>query len=68
MGTRGLFPWGYSRQDAKLTINFHLVPRSRMLGAMPLHPQYAFMEWCSIKAQGQFLQILFEIFFDMIDI
>jgi hypothetical protein len=37
----------------KLTTHLHLVPRSRMLGAMPPLPQYAFMAWRSIKAQGQ---------------
>jgi hypothetical protein len=25
-----------------------------MSGAIPLLPQYAFMAWCSVKAQGQF--------------
>jgi len=24
-----------------------------MLGAIPPLPQYAFMAWCSVKAQGQ---------------
>jgi hypothetical protein len=24
-----------------------------MIGAVPLLPQYAFMAWCSVKAQGQ---------------
>jgi len=24
-----------------------------MSGAIPLLPQYAFMAWCSVKAQGQ---------------
>jgi hypothetical protein len=24
-----------------------------MLGAIPLLPQYAYMAWCSVKAQGQ---------------
>jgi hypothetical protein len=25
----------------------------RMSGAIPPHPQYAFMAWCLVKAQGQ---------------
>jgi hypothetical protein len=29
------------------------VPRSRMRGAIPPQPHYAFMAWCSVKAQGQ---------------
>jgi len=31
----------------KLTTHLHL------LGAIPPLPQYAFMAWCSVKAQGQ---------------
>jgi hypothetical protein len=37
----------------KLTTHLRLVPRSRMRGAVPPLPQYAFVAWCSIKAQGQ---------------
>jgi len=33
----------------KLTTHFHLVPRSRMPGAVPPLLQYAFMAWCSAK-------------------
>jgi hypothetical protein len=29
------------------------VLRSRVHGAIPPLPQYAFMAWCSVKAQGQ---------------
>jgi len=32
----------------KLTTHLHLVPRSRMCGAIPSLPQYAFMAWCSV--------------------
>jgi len=35
------------------TSTSHLVPRSRMSGAIPPLPQYAFVTWCSVKAQGQ---------------
>jgi hypothetical protein len=31
----------------------HLGPRSRIRGAIPSLPQYAFMAWCSVKAQGK---------------
>jgi hypothetical protein len=37
----------------KLTTHLHLVPRLRMRGAVLPLPQYAFMAWCSTKAQGQ---------------
>jgi len=30
----------------------HVVPRSRMRVVIPTFPQYAFMAWCSVKAQG----------------
>jgi len=29
------------------------MPRSRMCGAVPPLPQYAFIIWCSVEAQGQ---------------
>jgi hypothetical protein len=37
----------------KLTTYFHLVPRSRIRGAIPPLVLYVFMAWCSVKAQGQ---------------
>jgi hypothetical protein len=37
----------------KLTTHLHLVPRSRMRGSIHPVPQYAFMVWCSVKAQRQ---------------
>jgi len=37
----------------KLTTHFHLVPRSRMRGAIPPLPQYVFMVWCSVKKKAQ---------------
>jgi hypothetical protein len=43
------FPPGRS-----VKLNTHLlVPRSRMSGVISQLPQYAFMAWCSVKAQGQ---------------
>jgi hypothetical protein len=36
----------------KLTTHLHLVPRSRIRGAISPFFKYAFMAWCSIKAQG----------------
>jgi hypothetical protein len=37
----------------KLTTHPHLLPWSKNDGAIPPLPQYAFMAWCSAKAQGQ---------------
>jgi hypothetical protein len=36
----------------KLTTHLHLVPRPRMLGAIPSLPQYALMAWCSVKKKS----------------
>jgi hypothetical protein len=49
---------GKATGGMKLTTHLHLVPKSRMRGAIPPLPQYAFMEWCSAKAQGQFYTYL----------
>jgi hypothetical protein len=35
----------------KLTTHLHLVQRLRMRGDIPSLLQYAFMMWCSVKAQ-----------------
>jgi hypothetical protein len=37
----------------KLTTHLHLVARSKNERSYTSTPQYAFMEWCSVKAQGQ---------------
>jgi hypothetical protein len=50
MGTRGCF-LGSSGRGVKLTTHLHLVPKS-MSGAIHPLPQYTFMEWCLVKAQG----------------
>jgi hypothetical protein len=42
----------------KLTTHFHLGPRSRMCGAIPPLPQYVFMAWCSLNAQGLYLYLI----------
>jgi hypothetical protein len=34
-----------------------------MRGAIPSLPQYAFMAWCSVKAQGQ---LYFTLYFDVL--
>jgi hypothetical protein len=48
-GYHDLFPWGQSGRGMKLTTHLHLVPKSRMRGAILSFPQYAFMTWCSVK-------------------
>jgi hypothetical protein len=40
---------GKNGRCVKLTTHLHLVPKSRMRGAIPPLPQYAVMAWCSIK-------------------
>jgi hypothetical protein len=58
-GYQGLFHWEWSGRDVKLTIHLHLVPRSRMRGAIPPLPQYAFTAWYSVKAEGQLYTITY---------
>jgi hypothetical protein len=38
----------------KLTNYLHIVPRSKMLGAIPPLPQYIFMAWCLVKHREKF--------------
>jgi hypothetical protein len=40
-----------------ITTHLHLGPMSRMPGAISPLPHYAFMVWCSVKAQGQLYDI-----------
>jgi hypothetical protein len=47
-GYQGLFPWGVN-----LTTHLHLVPRSKNEWSYTSTPQYTFMAWCSVEAQGQ---------------
>jgi hypothetical protein len=50
----GALSLGYSGRGMKLTTHIHLVPRSRMRGAIPPLPQYAFMAWCLVKHRDKF--------------
>jgi hypothetical protein len=52
-GYQDVFPCGWSGRGVKLNSYFHLVPRSRMRGAIPSLSQYTFMAWCWVKAQWQ---------------
>jgi hypothetical protein len=51
---RGLYPWGYSGRGVKLTTHPHLVPKSRMRGAIPPFPRYVFMAWWLVKHRDNF--------------
>jgi hypothetical protein len=44
---------GVKRRGVKLTTHVHVVPRSRMRGAIPSLPQYAFIAWCLVKKKYQ---------------
>jgi hypothetical protein len=61
MGTRDSFS-GVKRLGVKLTTHLHLVPKSRMRGAILALPQYAFMACCSVKAQGQLYLYLYILY------
>jgi hypothetical protein len=37
------------------------MPRSRMLGAIPLLPQYVFMAWCLVKHRDNFTFTLHDV-------
>jgi hypothetical protein len=54
MGNRSSFPGDKTAGVVKLTTYLHLVPRSRMGGAIPPITQYASIAWCSVKAQIKF--------------
>jgi hypothetical protein len=43
----------------KLTTHLHLMPRSKDEWSYTSTPQYAFMAWCSVKAQGQLYLYLY---------
>jgi hypothetical protein len=49
----GAFYLGVKRPGREADHSLHLVPRSRMCGAIPSLPQYVLMSWCLVKAQGQ---------------
>jgi hypothetical protein len=52
-GYQGLFPWGQSGRGVRLTTHLPIQCRGqRMSGTIPPLSQYAFMAWCSVKAQG----------------
>jgi hypothetical protein len=54
MGTEGSFPGVKAARGVSLTTHLHLVPRSKNEWSYTSIPQYAFMAWRSVKAQGQF--------------
>jgi hypothetical protein len=52
--SRRPFPRGLSSRGVKLTTHLHLVPMSRMRGAIPPLPQYLFLAWCLVKHSDNF--------------
>jgi hypothetical protein len=53
MGTRGSFPGGKAAGAWSWPLTSIQCRGQRMSGAIPPNPQYAFMAWCSVQAQGQ---------------
>jgi hypothetical protein len=58
-GYRRIFPHRYSGQGVKLTTHLHLVPRSRMRGAIRPLPHTSFMAWHLVKHREKFAFIFF---------
>jgi hypothetical protein len=54
MGTRGFFPEGKAAEAWSTPLTSIYCQGQRMSRAIPPLPQYAFMAWCSVKAQGHF--------------
>jgi hypothetical protein len=61
IGIRGSFPGGKAAMAWSSPLTSHLVPRSRMCGAIPPLSQYAFLAWCPVEAQEQLYIITFTI-------
>jgi len=55
----GALPLGVKPPGVNLTSHLHLVPRSRMRGAILPLPQYVFMAWCLVKSTGTTLPLPF---------
>jgi hypothetical protein len=53
MGSRGSFPGGKAAGAWSWPLAFIYCRGQRMSVAIPPLPQYAFMAWCLVKAQGQ---------------
>jgi hypothetical protein len=53
-GTRGSYLGSKAAGAWSWPLNLHLVPRSRMRGAIHLLPQYVFMAWCLVKHRDNF--------------
>jgi hypothetical protein len=62
LGTTGFFPGGKSGRGVKLITELHLVPRSKNEWSYTSTPQYAFMAWFSVKAQGQLYIYFYTVF------
>jgi hypothetical protein len=61
MGTRGSFLGGKAAGAWSWPLTSIYCGDKRMSGAIPPLPQYAFMAWCSVKAQEQFYLYLLHV-------
>jgi hypothetical protein len=57
----GTLPLGLSDRVVNLTTHLHLAPRLKNEWSYTSIPQYAFMAWCSVKAQWQFHLYLYPL-------
>jgi hypothetical protein len=55
MSTGGALSLGIKRPVREADHSPHLVPRSRMRGAIPPLHQYVFMAWCLVKHRDNFI-------------
>jgi len=62
---RGLFPRRWSGRCVNLTINIHLVSRSRIHGAIPQLAQCVFIIWWRIKYMGFFNFTIYQLKFSL---
>jgi hypothetical protein len=58
---QGLFLWGQSGRGVKVTTHLHLVPRSRIHGAIPPLPQHAFICGAHLNFRDDFTFIFYYI-------
>jgi hypothetical protein len=58
-GYQGPFRWRRSGRGVKLATHLLLVPRSKNAWSHISTPQYTFIAWCSVKAQGQLYLLYF---------
>jgi hypothetical protein len=60
VGTGGSFPEGKTARGVELTTHFHLVPRSRMRGAIPPHSHTSSWRGAKLRHRDNFTFIRFQ--------